>query len=344
MKRPLHTTDAMPRIRFETMLAAALLAALHWSAAGAQQPAMTGQDDTEEAESRRYAVEVILFTYADSVSAGTEVFLPEAPPPGAEDFDPRTPVYTDGRSITGAAADGLLPGEENALPDALPGAGTDFDEAGDETDAAASEAPELGMIGAALIDFTPLSPEALSLATAHEELLRLDAYTPVLWGGWTQIVPEEDLGVAINLRRIGNPPLSIDGDLTLYVGRFVHLVVDLRLEEPAALPSLPQPQGDEVDRDAQERRYGDTVVYEGVAGSDAQPWAGKIVHRISEDRIMRNGDVRYFDHPKFGLVARLTLVEEPEDGEGDFRYVPEPAPGVSGPTGGAGAASTAPRR
>ena len=37
-----------------------------------------------------------------------------------------------------------------------------------------------------------------------------------------------------------------------------------------------------------------------------------VVYRIAEDRIMRNGDLRYFDHPKFGLIAKLTLVEEEE--------------------------------
>jgi hypothetical protein len=33
---------------------------------------------------------------------------------------------------------------------------------------------------------------------------------------------------------------------------------------------------------------------------------------------MKNGELRYFDHPKFGLLARVSRVEEeepPEDGE-----------------------------
>ena len=30
---------------------------------------------------------------------------------------------------------------------------------------------------------------------------------------------------------------------------------------------------------------------------------------------MRNGDLRYFDHPKFGLIAKLTLVEQEEPSE-----------------------------
>ncbi len=36
-------------------------------------------------------------------------------------------------------------------------------------------------------------------------------------------------------------------------------------------------------------------------------------YRIFEDRIMKNGDIRYFDHPKFGVVAKTTRYEEPEE-------------------------------
>jgi hypothetical protein len=32
--------------------------------------------------------------------------------------------------------------------------------------------------------------------------------------------------------------------------------------------------------------------------------------RIFEDRIMKTGDIRYFDHPRFGVVARLTRPDE----------------------------------
>ncbi len=28
---------------------------------------------------------------------------------------------------------------------------------------------------------------------------------------------------------------------------------------------------------------------------------------------MKNGELRYFDHPKFGVLAKVTRVEEPEE-------------------------------
>jgi hypothetical protein len=39
--------------------------------------------------------------------------------------------------------------------------------------------------------------------------------------------------------------------------------------------------------------------------------------RIAEDRIFKSGDLRYFDHPKFGVLAKISRVEEPEDDEAE---------------------------
>ena len=40
--------------------------------------------------------------------------------------------------------------------------------------------------------------------------------------------------------------------------------------------------------------------------------------RIQEDRIVKNGETRYFDHPKFGVVAKVTRVEEEEPVDDEF--------------------------
>ena len=41
--------------------------------------------------------------------------------------------------------------------------------------------------------------------------------------------------------------------------------------------------------------------------------AAPIFYRIQENRIIKNGEIRYFDHPKFGVIAKVTRIEEPED-------------------------------
>ena len=33
-------------------------------------------------------------------------------------------------------------------------------------------------------------------------------------------------------------------------------------------------------------------------------------YRIQENRILKNGELRYYDHPKFGVLAKVTRVEE----------------------------------
>ena len=36
-------------------------------------------------------------------------------------------------------------------------------------------------------------------------------------------------------------------------------------------------------------------------------------YRIQENRILKNGELRYFDHPKFGVLAKVTRVEDEEE-------------------------------
>jgi hypothetical protein len=47
-------------------------------------------------------------------------------------------------------------------------------------------------------------------------------------------------------------------------------------------------------------------------------------YRIFEDRIFKSGDLRYFDHPKFGVLAKITRVEEPGDEEPEAALLGEP--------------------
>ncbi len=50
-------------------------------------------------------------------------------------------------------------------------------------------------------------------------------------------------------------------------------------------------------------------------GELLRPPIDSIHYRIFEDRIVKNGDIRYFDHPKFGVIAKDTRFEEPEEDE-----------------------------
>lgn len=315
-----------------------LLAAM---AAGAQQTGgPTGTAQNEEQTPNRYAVEIILFTYDDSISAGTEVFVPETPPVTPLDsFTSSAPTgagrQSDGPRATGPSGDDVPDAPDAPGPDDrfIIGSGADrmngaaegpMGEGGPREDVSQAidlASPlELIVTGTSRIEYTPLPPEARTLTAAHETLLRLDAYDPVLWAGWTQIVLEEDQSPALDLRRLGNLPLGFDGELRLYLGRFVHLVVDVSLEEtnPGSRGGPRPYESDGGDA----ARLGDRYA------RGAPP---EIVYRISEDRIMRNGETRYFDHPRFGLIARLTLVKAPDPDDEDSRFLPDLLPGTVDP-------------
>jgi hypothetical protein len=130
-----------------------------------------------------------------------------------------------------------------------------------------------------------------------EQLELLDAYEPLMHVGWTQAgFPLQDTD-AMDLSVFGEPPVGLDGSFTLYLARYLHLVVDLSMDAPVEVIEI------EFDDDS-------SYLIEDMA-----PLNGPVYFRIQEDRIVKNGEIRYFDHPKFGVVAKVSRVEETEETE-----------------------------
>ena len=245
-------------------------------------PLAHAQDDTTEAEdtARRYPGEWIVCTSAENVSVGTGLFPPDEP------------VVPEGT---------LLPEEFDALRE-----GVEVDAEGkpipnfgdmDVGDEAAEEEP-----GPSVLDIDPvlMIDDDLSLQRALEQLQRLDAYEPILHTGWTQTTLPREASVPLELAYFGKPPDGLVGNFMLYLGRYLHLVVDLTLDAPGQIREYGEPI----------RSFGDErLQYE----TDRMREDGIVRYRIQEDRIVKNGDVRYFDHPKFGVIAKVTRVEEPQE-------------------------------
>jgi hypothetical protein len=232
------------------------------------------QDDPlleEEQETRRYTVELIVFSYAKNVSVGTEVFPPDEPI--VEDvFSP---------DLEGAIESDLI-SEGPAIPEEIT---PDEDDRNDQ-------------------DSRPvfLGEEEFTLSDIAERFERLDVYETIMHVGWTQPTYLEEETQAIELWEFGDVPEGLDGRFTLYLNRYLHLVVDLSLDAPG--------QFDEpVVFDEPETAFGDSRRQFEVDIEDA---VLPVRYRIQDDRIFKNGDVRYFDHPKFGIVAKVTRVEEEE--------------------------------
>lgn len=248
--------------------------------AGAQEPA------SEETASRRYTVEFVIFRYAENVGVGTEIFPPEEPPvddayPPAADYGEDGPIFTDVPIVA--------PGGS--------GSGQDLADEALEEPIGAEETPA----SKSRLDLVLALGDALTIEDILGRLERLDVYEPLLHGGWTQAALPQEESEPLDLLLFGDPPPGLDGSFTLYLGRFLHLVVDLTLDATAA--------GEVPGDDQPAFSFGDSRF--GFDRDPARP-EGKTLLRIQEDRIMKNGDIRYFDHPRFGVIAKVMRVEPAE--------------------------------
>lgn len=239
--------------------------------------ALAQEEVVEEApEIRRYTVEIVVFSYAQSVSAGTEVFPRD-----------RLPV----------ASDAIVYGEQETSVENEPTVNDD-----DEN----THQVDRGLV--------LLKRDEYSMRDVFSHLKRLDAYQPILHVGWTQATAPRELTEALPLHTFGQPPAGLEGEFTLYLGRFLHLVVDLALDAPGSKNAaliVDEFVDDFVDERPQS--YSDARLRYDDSSDFVE---GPVRYRISEDRIVKNGDIRYFDHPKFGVIAKITRVEE-DDSESE---------------------------
>ena len=169
------------------------------------------------------------------------------------------------------------------------------------------------------IERVALNRGEFTMGEIMSRLRRLDAYQPIMHFGWTQTTWPEEETRAIRLGSLANPPADLAGSFKLYLSRFLHLVVDLELDAPHSARvdiAVGEPAPDSGDY----RRLDEF-------GSIVQP--GPVRYRIDEDRIFRSGELRYFDHPKFGVLAKITRVDQdsgglPDTDEGELLgYPPE---------------------
>ena len=246
-------------------------------------PAMAQVDSEalpeEEAEEivdpiRRYTVELIIFTYAEAASKGSEIWIADEPAIEAA-YDSSNDNYFG-----------------------------DFEE--DLTEIETSVAHrymDLELVLSGEDDYT--------MNGIYDKLVDLDAYEPLVRTGWTQPTYEKEVTASIELQTLAESPAWLDGSLTLYLGRYLHLVVDLTMDADRTV------SGKIGEASDGEPAFGDSRIRDEYEVIDAygEVLAGPIRYRIFEDRIMKNGDIRYYDHPKFGVVAKVMRFEEPEEDE-----------------------------
>ena len=267
----------------------ATLLLLAFSASAQQQSVPNAVALEEEVEEiPEWTVEVIVFEYVGNAAGTTELFDPEPLP--EPDLEPELEITLPAR----------LTAKRYRITDAPESYGV-------RSWLQFAEDEELELIETfEQSGFRLLPAEELQLGAAYERLETLGAYRPLVHGGWTQPLIEQAPPVPIKLRRVGDPPLRLDGTFSLYLSRFLHLVVDLALEAPVEPSGTPE--------GAYVAGYGDNQNTFAYQNPVAPP---PTFFRIQEDRIMRNNEVRYFDHPKFGVIARVMRIETPTEEELD---------------------------
>lgn len=227
--------------------------------------------EPEETEYPRYTVEVIIFEYAEEVSVGTERFLADEPPALRDELAQGELVFGD--ELT-------PPPVEDEKPE--------------------PEAPE----------FVLHLEDQLTMTDVASRLERLDVYRPVMHFAWTQVTRPDEETRPIDLYALAQPPEGLEGSFMLYLSRYLHLVVELSLDQRSGFANP-------VAIDEPVSVYADGRRGTGYDGLERAP----VRFRINEDRIFKSGDLRYFDHPKFGVLAKITRVEEPKEEEAEPELV-----------------------
>ena len=255
---------------------------------------------------RRYTVELIVFSYAENVSVGTELFLPDEPVPLDDSalldidaiIDGEGPIADD--SIASNSATSRAE-NSSAEPEQDEGAQSDQDPMLEDADLE--------------LQFVLLPEEEHTLGDISRKFDLLDAYETILHVAWTQPTYPKEETLPIELHAFGEVPAGLEGSFTLYLSRYLHLVVDLALvAENQASDNAAVVEEIEDDDDATfsfgDSRLRDDMYVDPFDSSDQQ---GVVRYRLQENRILKNGELRYFDHPKFGVVAKVMRVEEVEE-------------------------------
>ena len=160
-------------------------------------PAMAQVDSEplpeEEAEEtvdpiRRYTVELIIFAYAESASTGGEIWIADEPAIEAA-------YESSNDNYFGDFAEDLTEIETSV----------------------AHRYMDLELVLSGEDDYT--------MNGIYDKLVRLDAYEPLVRTGWTQPTYEKEVTASIELQTLAESPPWLDGSLTLYLGRYLHLEV-----------------------------------------------------------------------------------------------------------------------
>ncbi len=125
-----------------------------------------------------------------------------------------------------------------------------------------------------------LDEDKLSLNAEQRTLARSTGYRVLRHIGWRQVVQDRKQAQDIDIpAQPDADAVDVEGSVKVAVERYLHLYLDLKLIDPSL------------------------AVEAGYSGYELPEF------RLHQHRRMRSGELHYFDHPKFGVLAVITPVK-----------------------------------
>jgi hypothetical protein len=151
-------------------------------------------------------------------------------------------------------------------------------------------------------DFVPIDDSSFELDAVFQRLETLDAYRPLVHLGWIQTTRGAAEAIPYQISIRDRDLDDVTGSITLYRERYLHLELDLMLD----------PAVDE---------YGTGSDFYTRDIIEQMQATGRNRHKLSESRRIREPSSHYFDHPLFGVIARIEkiVVEMPSEADGEGR-------------------------
>lgn len=133
----------------------------------------------------------------------------------------------------------------------------------------------------AALRFEKADPAGHTLNEVAAKLRGSRDYRPLLHTAWIQPGYSAEEAPSLALDRIARANGGLRGNVTLHVSRYLHLRLDLSMPATSAAAS------NQTSLTLNERP----------------------TYKLSESRRIRSGELHFFDHPKFGVLARIEPVD-----------------------------------
>jgi hypothetical protein len=131
--------------------------------------------------------------------------------------------------------------------------------------------------------FRVLRPDELQLTAEFRKITNVSTYVPLLHAGWIQPGLPENQAQPVDLATLG--AMNPMGTIRVRLDRFLHVRVDLSYRDSTRAGADPAPFGDGLSEVELAPRY-----------------------ELETEQQTRSGELRYFDHPAFGVLVKITPV------------------------------------